>query len=114
VRPGAKDGACFRGKHTKPDRGPLSAITAPGAHGLCVSIDCALSVDRVVVAKPLFDFFFLSGEYDALPFHHARTLTVFGHYVRTLVENFYDSVGLGPLEVIRRKGGIVFLHLPIG
>ena len=74
----------------------------------------ALRLDRVVLAKPLLNFFLLSGEYDTLPFHDARALTVLSHYVRTLVEYLNQAVRFGPLEVERRKCGMVLLHLLLG
>jgi hypothetical protein len=72
---------------------------------------CALCRDRVVISQPFLDLFPLGGEHDALPFHHACSLTVFGHNVGTLVENLDKAVCLGPLKVVCRWRGMVFWHL---
>ena len=61
--------------------------------------------------QPLLDFFLLRGQYDVLPLHHSRTLAVLSHNVGTLVEDFDQAVGLGPLKVVGRKCGVAVLHL---
>jgi hypothetical protein len=70
----------------------------------------ALRFSRVMIAKPLLDFFPLSGKDNALPLHHAGALTVFGHYIRTLIEYLNQAIRLGPFEVVRRQRGMVLLH----
>jgi hypothetical protein len=70
-----------------------------------------LGADRVMVAQPLFDFFSLSGQYDSLPFHNARTFTVLRHDVGTFVQHLDQAVRLCPFKVVRRKRRMVFVHL---
>src|SRR5580700_6572074 len=73
----------------------------------------ALRFSGIMVAKPLLDFFPLSGKHDALPLHHACALTVFGHYIRALIEYLNQAIRLGPFEVVRRQRGMMLLHTPL-
>ena len=73
-----------------------------------------MGVGRIVIEKPLLDLFFLSGQYDALPFHDAGALAVLSHDVGTLIEDLNQAVSLGPLEVVGRKCGVAVLHLYLG
>ena len=54
----------------------------------------SLGLDRIVLAEPLFNLFPLRGQHDTLPFHHASTLTVLGHYVQTVIEDLDQAVTL--------------------
>ena len=62
-------------------------------------------------AEPPLDLFFLRGQYDPLPFHYTRALTVLRHDIRTFIEHLDEAIGLCPLKMVRRKGRLVFLHL---
>ncbi len=67
-------------------------------------------MDRVMLRQPLLDLFFLRGENNALPAYLTRTLTIFGHDIRTFVEDLDQAIGLGALEMIRGGSRVVFLH----
>src|SRR5579885_3020871 len=65
---------------------------------------------RIALAQPVFNDFALRGEQDALPFYDAGTLVIFGHQIRSLVENM-NQIGGGAFELKGRKCGVVLLHL---
>lgn len=71
----------------------------------------SLSANRVMIAEPLLNLFFLSRQHDALPLYDARTLTVLRHDVRALIQYFDQAVRLCPFEVVRRERRMVFMHL---
>jgi hypothetical protein len=63
-----------------------------------------------VAAQPLFDFFPLRGDYDALPFDDARAITILGHKIGPFVEHLDEAVRFGPFEGKRRKRSMFFFH----
>ena len=65
----------------------------------------------VTFAQPSFNLFSLGGQYDTLPGNSAGAFAVFGHYVRTFVEDLDDSIRVGSFEVVRGKGCMMVLHL---
>jgi hypothetical protein len=89
-------------------------MTAAGLLGLrpgfMARVYGALGVGGIVIAQPLLNFFPLSGEDDALPFHYAGSLTVFGHNIGALVEHLDQAIRLGAFKVIRRERGMMLLH----
>jgi len=78
------------------------------------SLACRCCVDRVALAQPPFHHLSLRGEHNALPGDGTRAFTVFSHDVRTFVEDLDDAIRMSPLEVVRRKGCVMILHLVLG
>ena len=64
-----------------------------------------------MLVQPSLNLLFLSGKYDALPFHYSGALAVFGHDVRAFIENFDKAIRLCPFKAERRKRTLVFLHV---
>ena len=73
-----------------------------------------LSLYRVMATEPLLDFFPLRSDHDALPFDHARTLTILGHKVGTFVQHLDEAVRFGPFECKRWKRSMFFFHSTLG
>ena len=71
-------------------------------------------MDRVTFAQPPFHLFSLRGQHDPLPGNGAGAFAIFGHYVRTFVEDLDDSIRVGSFEVVRGKGCMMVLHLVLG
>ena len=71
-------------------------------------------MDWIAFAQPFFNLFSLGRQYDTLPGNCSGALTIFGHDVRTFVENLNDPIRVGSLEVIRRKCCVMVLHLVLG